>query len=114
MDQEKLKTRLDHEWMVARLFEATKGQQAIPGHVIVSECGLSGKAELRILVHRLREDGIPICSNRSGYWYANTDEEITQTVRGLRSRAFSMLYAASRMQKNLLDQEEMDEDILND
>lgn len=114
MDDERLKEQLTHQWMVTRLFQATKGRGPIPGHVIVDECKLRDKGELRQIVHGLRENGIPICSSKQGYWYANTDQEITDTVIQLKSRAISILAAAYRMQKNLINQEEMDEDIFGE
>ena len=114
MNDEALKERLNHEYLVTRLFQATKCKGPIPGHVIVDECKLHNKIELRAIVHRMRENGIPICSSRNGYWHANSQEEIIDTVQMLKGRAYSILSAAYRMQKNLLDQEEIDEELFGE
>ena len=43
---------------------------------------LSGN-ELRKKVHRLRCKGVPIASNRDGYYYAQTAGEVYDTIRQL-------------------------------
>lgn len=35
---------------------------------------------LRRKVHNLRADGVPICSDQDGYYYADTQAEINRTV----------------------------------
>lgn len=42
--------------------------------------------DLRDIINNLRSGGIPICSNRKGYFFAETEEELDGTVRQLRSR----------------------------
>ena len=42
--------------------------------------------DLRRTINCLRGDGIPICSSDSGYYYADTEEELRRTIRQLRSR----------------------------
>ena len=41
--------------------------------------------ELRKQVNRLRRDGIPVASDRQGYFYAETAGEVYTTIRQLRS-----------------------------
>lgn len=41
--------------------------------------------QLRKQVNRLRRDGIPVASDRQGYFYAETAGEIYATIRLLRS-----------------------------
>ena len=43
-------------------------------------------AELRALVNTLRREGVPICSNANGYFYAETDAELLQTISHMSSR----------------------------
>ena len=35
---------------------------------------------LRQKINRLRQDGIPICSDNTGYYYAETEKEVRDTV----------------------------------
>ncbi len=35
---------------------------------------------LRALINTLRREGVPICSNANGYFYAETDAELLQTI----------------------------------
>ena len=37
--------------------------------------------DLRRTINCLRWDGIPICSSDSGYYYADTEEELQRTIR---------------------------------
>lgn len=41
---------------------------------------------IRQMVNRLRIKGVPICSCDVGYYYAETEEEVSRTIRQLRSR----------------------------
>ena len=50
---------------------------------LLSYLGLSG-TDLRKLVNRLRRRGVPIASDRQGYFYANTAGEVYTTIRQLR------------------------------
>ena len=43
--------------------------------------------DLRKIVNRLRRRGIPIASDRSGYFYAQTAGEVYTTIRQLRKMA---------------------------
>lgn len=47
-----------------------------------SATGLSGN-EVRKQINRLRREGIPIASNRYGYFYAETAAEVYATIRNL-------------------------------
>lgn len=35
---------------------------------------------LRRKINRLRQDGVPICSDNTGYYYAETEQEVRNTV----------------------------------
>ena len=58
--------------------------------------------ELRKLVNRLRRKGVPIASDRSGYFYARTAGEVYATIRQLR-KMVSGLEAAIRGLEQSLD-----------
>ena len=45
---------------------------------------LSG-TDLRKLVNRLRQDGVPVCSSRDGYFYARTAGEVYTTILQLQA-----------------------------
>ncbi len=57
--------------------------------------------DLRHIINRLRGEGVPICSSASGYYYAETEDEIRQTVRQLRSRIKKIAHAERGLTKML-------------
>lgn len=44
--------------------------------------GVSGRT-IRKYVHRLRQEGKPICSDQNGYYYAEEQQEVNETVSRL-------------------------------
>ena len=54
---------------------------------------------LRKAVNRLRAAGVPICSCDSGYYYAETVEELDHTIRQLFSRVKCILHAVLGLKK---------------
>ncbi|MFG6373890.1 MAG: hypothetical protein K1W04_07105 [Oscillospiraceae bacterium] len=57
--------------------------------------------DLRRRINRLRGEGVPICSFDSGYYYAETEEELQRTVRQLRSRIKKIAHAERGLAKAL-------------
>lgn len=57
--------------------------------------------DLRRRINRLRGNGVPICSFDSGYYYAETEEELQRTVRQLRSRIKKIAQAERGLTKAL-------------
>jgi len=62
--------------------------------------------EIRSMVNDLRCVGVPICSGRKGYYYADSIEDVTGTVANLESRIKKMREA----QKGLLNKMKIKED----
>ena len=60
-------------------------------------------AELQKQVNRLRRRGIPIASDRSGYFYAQTAGEAYATIRQLRKMANGLEAAIQGMEQSLDD-----------
>lgn len=61
------------------------------------------KRQVRHLVTALRMDGRAVCGHPSaGYFMAETDEELEQTLRYLRDRAMTSLALESRLRKTSL------------
>ena len=64
---------------------------------------------LRRKINRLRQDGIPICSDNTGYYYAETEQEVRDTVFRLNelstkiSRAKDGLIAGANSQTVVLE-----------
>ena len=58
----------------------------VSGAELERALGLSG-TDLRKLVNRLRRKGVPIASDRQGYFYAATAGEVYATIRQLRQMA---------------------------
>lgn len=60
----------------------------------------AGERRLRNLVEELRMAGEPICAHPStGYYYAETAEEIAEAIAFLRSRAMTSLQQIARLQR---------------
>lgn len=55
--------------------------------------------DLRRLINSLRAESIPICSSDSGYYYADTEEELQRTIRQLRSRIKKIAHAERGLTK---------------
>lgn len=60
-------------------------------------------SELRKEINAMRGNGIPICSFRSGYYYAETAEELRRTTRQLQSRIKKIARAERGLRKALVD-----------
>lgn len=63
------------------------------------------ESETRKAIHRLRLQGLPICSRPQckGYKLERDKEEIRRTISHLYSRAFSEMQVARAMEQNLDD-----------
>ena len=57
--------------------------------------------DLRKIVNRLRRRGIPIASDRSGYFYAQTAGEVYTTIRQLRKMANGLEAAIRGLEQSL-------------
>lgn len=55
------------------------------------------EAELRKLVHNLRVDGAPICSDRTGYFYPSNGGEVYATILQLQRMELGLRMASSGM-----------------
>ena len=69
--------------------------------------GLSG-TDLRKLVNRLRRRGVPIASDRSGYFYAVTAGEVYGTIRQLKQMARGLEKAIAGLEGSLESFEQED------
>ncbi|MDY4129517.1 MAG: HTH domain-containing protein [Peptostreptococcus porci] len=60
---------------------------------------------VREAIARLREQGIPICSNsdNKGYWLARNEAEINHTIKEYRARAFKMLKVAKALENSFTE-----------
>lgn len=55
---------------------------------------LSSAREVRRVVHRMRRDGLLVCSGNSGYWRPETPEELQRFVKRLHGQAKAIFVAA--------------------
>ena len=60
-------------------------ERAITSKILESLFDMKGK-EQRNLVNVLRRDGVPICSDRNGYFYAKDEQEIRTTIKHMKNR----------------------------
>lgn len=59
--------------------------RAVPSPLLEARFDICG-AELRKQINALRSDGHPVCSGETGYYYAATRRELSDTIRQLSSR----------------------------
>ena len=57
----------------------TGKERAVPSKKLERLFSLSGR-NLRRKINRLRQDGVPICSDQNGYYFAANQEEVNSTV----------------------------------
>ena len=82
----------------------------VSGKELARLAGLENTQQLRKIIHSLRVQGEPICSNNSGYWMAQTDEELMASSRQIERFALSVLSAARGMRSKLVNQISIDGD----
>lgn len=63
-------------------------------------CKLLGvtKSHIRLEVNKYRQEGIPICSNHQGYYYAESTRDVVQTIKHLKSRIKGIQEAISGLE----------------
>lgn len=72
---------------------------ALPLRDLCEITGMDGR-QVRLMIQRERLIGIPIISdNRSGYYLADSDWEITEFVRSMRHRAGEIMAVAQSVEK---------------
>ena len=90
------------------LYQYHKGRKnAIHSHQLEQLFTIDGR-NLRRKICSLRKDGYPICSDDSGYYYAEKQEEIIDTIQRLNSLARrititrnGMLFSSASVQNNM-------------
>lgn len=73
---------------------------AVPSRELETAFDIRGP-NLRRKVNQLRGEGVPICSCDTGYYYADTGEELERTIRQLRSRIKKIAHAERGLTKAL-------------
>jgi biotin operon repressor len=56
---------------------------------------------MRKYINELRKEGIPICSIKEGFYYAESKREIEDTIAHLESRALDMMTCAEALRNTL-------------
>lgn len=74
--------------------------RAVTSRILERTFDLRG-VEIREAVNRQRCEGAPLCSCATGYFYAETEEEINRCIRQLLSRCQKIAAAARGMMKSL-------------
>ena len=88
-----------------RLLSYLKGvcpgrKHRVSGTELERALGLSG-TDLRKLVNQLRREGVPIASDRQGYFYAATAGEVYTTIRQLRQMTAGLEKAIAGLEDSL-------------
>lgn len=87
---------------VARYLEnGCKGHKnVVSSRELERALGISGN-ELRRKINRLRQEAVPIATNRWGYYYAETAAEVYATIRGLEKMRRGLDAAISGLERAL-------------
>lgn len=56
---------------------------------------------VRGYINELRKEGVPICSSKHGFYYAETETDIMATINHLEGRALDMMECADALRKAL-------------
>lgn len=75
-------------------------ERAITSKIMESLFNMKGK-ELRNLVNVLRQEGVPICSDGNGYYYAKDEQEIRTTIKHMKNRIAGISAAINGLQQCL-------------
>lgn len=75
-----------------------KEVEAVKSREIGEIFNLSNR-EVRNLVSKLRQDGVPICSSNNGYWYSEDEADITRTIKRLADQVLNMRLAIDGLRK---------------
>lgn len=65
-------------------------------------------ASVRRMINILRRHGYPICSSKSGYWWAASVEEIEKTKEHLQGRMFGLKGAIKGLESYIAQQREQE------
>ena len=80
----------------------TGQEKAVSSKALEAAFQLNGR-EIRKCVNTLRQDGLPICSDGAGYYYAATQQEINNTIARLNSHITKVSNAKNGLLNSLLD-----------
>lgn len=80
-------------------------EQSITGKELERTLGIR-KDTVQKLVRQLRADGVPICSSASGYFYAETRQELTETAARFNKQITTMMRTQSRLLDAAPDEKE--------
>ncbi len=91
-------SKLDKKSAICRyLYKYHRGKsKAIYSKEIESIFCIGGRS-LRRIISLLRQDGYPICSDETGYYYAKTQKEINETVGRLSGLSHKISVARNGM-----------------
>ena len=115
----KLSNEKNYDPEIARLLAALSRHVGVEHAVSMAELSeivfqrqvgdrINDTRELRLLITKLRMDGIPIASisskNAGGYYLCSAGSELTDYLDALKKRGISALAQAAKIQKTSLDE----------
>ncbi len=77
-------------------------ENAVSSRVLEQRFSMNGRT-IRRIIHSLRQDGCPICSEKKGYYYASNQSEINGTVSRLTEFANGVSRAGTGLLSARLD-----------
>lgn len=66
------------------------GEENAITHRTLCEYGFEDSSKIRAEIHRLRCEGVPVCSGSTGYYIANNYADIQHTIKNLARRRNSL------------------------
>lgn len=80
-------------------------EMAVSGKELELALGIR-RDTIQKMVHQLRMEGVPICSSSSGYFYAQTRQELAETVARFNKHITTMVQTESRLLGTAPDEKE--------
>ena len=74
--------------IIAYLRKNSSLEKPISGRILAEKFGITDQ-KIREYVNRARQDGVPICSARWGYFYSEDKSQIRKTIDSMRGRIAS-------------------------
>ena len=80
-------------------------ERSISGRELELALGIN-RNTIQKQIHKLRMEGVPICSSNAGYFYAETRQELTETASRFNQRIRTMVQTENQLLNTMPDEKE--------
>lgn len=79
----------------------TGRENAVHARVLKQKWGLKDEREVRLIIQKLREDGVLIATNANGYYMTDDPDDLLRFYRTQRAKAIGLLKSISATRRYL-------------